>query len=80
VELAFLIEERIDALAQAHQHQRHRVVADREHDRIVALEQRELIHRRRDRMGVGDHRRLVDRPDLHFPVLVEVQGFERIIE
>ena len=48
---AVLVEEGVDAFVQAHQRQRHRIVADREDDRVMALQQRELVDRDRD--GVG---------------------------
>ena len=80
-ELAVLVEEDVDALVEAHQRQRHRIVADREDDRIVALEQRELVDRDRDRVGrARSSARFSIGRIFILPCWVDVQRLERIVE
>ena len=50
---AVVVEEDVDALVEAHERDRHRLVADREDDRIMALRQRELVDRHRDCVRLG---------------------------
>ena len=65
-QLARLVDEHVDAVVQAHQGERDRVVADREDDRHVALDHRELLHGDRDRVLGGE----VGRPCLHADAIV----------
>ena len=58
-QLALVVDEDVDALVQAHQRERDRVVADREDDRHVALDQREFVDRQRDRMLADQERRAI---------------------
>ena len=74
------VQKSVRTLVQAHQRKRNRIAADREDDRIVALQQAELVHG--DRHGVRNAhlRGAFDAADLHLAVLARVQGLELIVE
>jgi hypothetical protein len=77
---AVLVEEDVDALVEPHQRDRNGIVADRKHDRIVALDQRELVDRQRNRMGLCNLAHLEDRADLHLAMLRDVERFDGLVE
>src|SRR5690606_17804234 len=58
---AVFLEENVDAFVQAHQRERHRVVAGREHDREMALGKGEFLDGQRNRVLVADPCRLIYR-------------------
>src|SRR6185369_11109779 len=77
---AILIEEDVHALVEAHQGNRHRRPTNREDDRVMTLDQSELV----DGQGNGvraphlGHAR--DATNLHLAVLVEVDRLNAVIE
>ena len=74
------VEEGVRALVQTHQGQRNRIAADREDDRVVALQQAELVHGDRHSVRNAHLRGAFDAADLHVAVLARVQGLELIVE
>ena len=78
---AVLVEEDVDAFVEAHQRDRDRAVADREDDRIMALHERELVDRHRDRVGLRRPAasRSIARTFI-LPCCVDVQRLDRIVE
>ena len=46
----------------------------------MALNQRELIDRQRDRVSLGDLAHVEDRADLHLAVLSDVERLNRTVE
>jgi hypothetical protein len=77
---AVILEEHVDALVEAHQRQRNRVVARRENDRVVALRVGELLDCQRDRVLVAEPLGLVDRAGAPLAMVAAVEGHQVLVE
>ena len=79
-QLALFVEEGVDALVQAHQGERNRIVARREDDREGALDQREFVDRDRDGVRLADLRSAFEPANMRLAVLVRVKRLEAVVE
>ena len=79
-ELAVLADEDVDAFVQAHQRDRHRIVADGEDDRHGPLHQREFVYGQRDGVVADDEGCLVGSPQLEAGMRLGRKRFERLVE
>ena len=75
-----LVEKGVGAFVEPHQRQRHRVVARREDDRIVALGKRELVDGQRNRVSRRQLRQLVERMITQFAMRLALDRLEARIE
>jgi hypothetical protein len=70
----------VHPFVEAEQRQRHRIVARREDDRVMALDNGEFLDGHRERMGLANQRERIALLELHIAVLAGVQRIQGIVK